>query len=190
MKRIAILISALCLALSVSAQPAQQGGRREGRPEGRFNREEMMSRIQSEHIAYLTAELSLTPEEAQVFWPVYNKAQKEQAEQHKTVRDAERELRSAVKDNKGDKEIKKALDNYNKAKAAQKDILAGYQEDFIKAIGVEKTAKLYIAEDSFRTKQINRLGQERGNAQARQQGNRPDKGKGDKERNNKKESKN
>ena len=34
-------------------------------------------RMRSEKIAFLTLELNITPEEAQVFWPVYNKVQKE-----------------------------------------------------------------------------------------------------------------
>ena len=34
--------------------------------------EDWKERIMSEKIAFLTVEVGLTPEEAQVFWPVYN----------------------------------------------------------------------------------------------------------------------
>ena len=34
-------------------------------------------KIMSEKIAFLTMEMGITPEEAQVFWPVYNQVDKE-----------------------------------------------------------------------------------------------------------------
>ena len=40
-------------------------------------------RMQSEKIAFFTAELNLSPEEAQVFWPVYNKLEAEKKELNK-----------------------------------------------------------------------------------------------------------
>ena len=36
------------------------------------NKEDWKERLMSEKIAFLTAELNITPQEAQVFWPVYN----------------------------------------------------------------------------------------------------------------------
>ncbi|MBQ9309735.1 MAG: hypothetical protein IJ222_02600 [Bacteroidales bacterium] len=160
MKKIALFISALCLALSVSAQPAQQKGRPDGK-DRQQNHKEMISRLQSEHIAFLTAELDLSPEEAQAFWPVFNKVQKEQMEIHKALGAASKKLRDALKENKSDKELKDALSAYNKAKQNQKSVLADYQNEFIKILGVQKAAKLYVAEESFRTRQINKLGQGR-----------------------------
>ena len=35
------------------------------------------ARMKSEKIGFLTSEMGLTPEEAQVFWPIYNKAEQE-----------------------------------------------------------------------------------------------------------------
>ena len=37
-------------------------------------------KMMSEKIAFITTELELTPEEAQVFWPVYNQIAKEKFE--------------------------------------------------------------------------------------------------------------
>ena len=56
MKRLFILLLA-CLTLSLNAQEKKE------------NRKEQ---IESQKIAFFTAELELTPEEAQLFWPVYN----------------------------------------------------------------------------------------------------------------------
>lgn len=159
MKKFLIASLALLAALTLGAQEPQ------GRPERKnFSKEDMekfrqnaKDRIQSEHIAYLTAELELTPAEAEKFWPVYNKAHREQMENNQTFRSALKALKMAVKEGKSEAEIKDALDAYNKAKSGQRNVLADYQKDFIKIIGVTKTAKLYVAEDSFRTRQIHNL---------------------------------
>ena len=60
----------LGIAFSLGAQAPSQKG----------NHQQMKERLQAEHIAFLTEKLELTPEEAQVFWPVYNKAKAEQKE--------------------------------------------------------------------------------------------------------------
>ena len=172
MKKILIAVSAMLMVLSLGAQQPQ------GRPEKKaFSKEDMenfkknaQERLQSEHIAYLTNELELTPEEAQVFWPVYNKAHKEQMENYASLRKALKNLKLAVKEGKSEKEILEALEAYNKAKDGQRNVLADYQKDFIKILGVTKTAKLYVAEDSFRTRQLNRLG---GNNGKGPQGGKP-----------------
>ena len=129
-------------------------------------------RIRSEHIAYLTAELELSPEEAQAFWPVYNQAADKQRAQHCEVSAAKKALKAAVKEGKSDSEIREALNAYNKARAAQHDIMAEYQKDFEKILGVAKTAKLYLAEDSFRTRQINKLGGGKSGGNRQNPGNR------------------
>ena len=51
--------------------------------------------------------------------------------------------------------------------------MAEYQKDFEKILGVAKTAKLYLAEDSFRTRQINKLGGGKGNGSQPNHGMRP-----------------
>ena len=173
MKKFLIAVSALFLVLSLGAQQPQ------GRPEKKgFSKEDVenfkksaQDRLQSEHIAYLTSELELTPEEAQAFWPVYNKAHKEQMENHEAYRKALKGLRQTLKDGKGEAEISAALEAYNKAKNDQRNVLADYQKEFVKILGIKKTAKLYVAEDSFRTRQINRLGG--GNGPSPQPGVRP-----------------
>ena len=159
MKKFLIAVSALFIVLSLGAQQPQ------GRPDKKsFSKEDVekfkqnaKDRIQSEHIAYLTSELELTPAEAEKFWPVYNKAHQEQMDNNQNYRSALKDLKMAVKEGKSEAEIKAALDAYNKAKSGQRNVLADYQKEFIKILGVTKTAKLYVAEDSFRTRQIHNL---------------------------------
>ncbi len=174
-----ILIAAATLLLGVAVFAQNQEGKKP--QQYKFSKEDIeqfrqgaRDRIQSEHIAYLTSELELTPEEAEKFWPVYNKAHKEQMENNQEYRKALKDLKLVLKEGKEESEVKAALEAYNKAKDGQRNVLADYQKDFIKIIGVVKTAKLYVAEDSFRTRQIHNLTGGRGQQQPgmRPQGNR------------------
>ena len=138
----------------------------------------MRDRLQSEHVAYLTSELELTPEESQAFWPVYNKAQKEQKDNFEKIGAAKKALKDALKENKSEKEVAKALKEYNKVRTSVRNVFVDYEDEFVKVLGVTKTAKLYIAEDNFRTRQIHRLGDGRGNQPiARPQSGRKQAGK-------------
>ena len=46
---------------------------------------EWQERMQSEKIAFITAELDLTPEEAQTFWPVYNQIEQKKHQSQMAV---------------------------------------------------------------------------------------------------------
>ena len=139
----AIAALAIISASSAFAQPKKQNWH-----------EKMMS----EKIGYLTAELELTPEEAQVFWPVYNKIAEKNKEQNKAVGEAYKALTQALKEGTAsDKEIDKLLDNYLAAKQAQKERGKGDVAQYRKVLSSKKVAKLYIAEENYRRHQINRM---------------------------------
>ena len=87
-------------------------------------------RIQSLKIAFITQKLELTSDEAQKFWPVYNRY--------------ETEIRQAYKDSKaGDGD---AIDNEEKVLNVKKK----YRIEFIKVIGPPKTNILFNSEREFR----------------------------------------
>lgn len=115
-------------------------------------------KMQSEKIAFFTAELNLSPEEAQVFWPVYNKIAAEKKELNKAVRTSYKALLEALNsDTVTDKEIDKLLDDYLAAKQASKDAGKGDVKEFRKVLSSKKVAKLYVAEEKFRRNQIHRM---------------------------------
>ena len=115
-------------------------------------------RIQSEKIAFLTAELNLSPEEAQVFWPVYNKIAAEKKELNKAVKTSYKALLEALNsDTATDKEIDKLLDDYLAAKQANKEAGKGDVKEFRKVLSSKKVAKLYIAEENFRRQQLQKM---------------------------------
>ena len=158
MKKILTALTMLCITFALGAQnPAQNGN--DARKQ---QREQQKERLQAEHIAYLTEKLELTSEEAQVFWPVYNKAKAEQKEGNKVIGEAKKALKLAVKEGKSEKEVADALNAYIKAKNGQKNVMLDYKPQFEKVLGTVKTANLYLAEDSFRNSQIHRLGNKQG----------------------------
>lgn len=91
-------------------------------------RGESRQRLEAIQIAYLTKELSLTTQDAEKFWPVYNKYQDE--------------LRGLLK-NGGEEDV---LNRQQKAL----DIRKKYKPDFVKILGADRTNKLFQAEDKFR----------------------------------------
>ena len=114
-------------------------------------------RKMSEKIAFLTTEIGLTPEEGQVFWPVYNQiSQEKDAAMHDTFKKYKK-LEEAVEAGKPEKELKVLLDDYLQALDKSRNIEKGTTEKLAKVLSVEKIAKLYLAEEHFRRHQIHKL---------------------------------
>ena len=91
----------------------------DAQPKGKRDWHEKMK---SEKIAFITTELELTPEEAQVFWPVYNQIAEEARKSNKTEAEAFKALTDALEDKAAtDDQINKLLDEYLAAKLAKKD---------------------------------------------------------------------
>ena len=163
MKRLVIALLALAVSFSAMAQKPAQTQERKGQDHERF---------EAEKVAYITQQLSLSVEEAQAFWPVYNQAVKEQREVFAAVREAKKALRDAINEGKSDAEVKPLLDKYLKLRAEKRDPMAEHRADFVKAVGESKTAKFYLSEDSFRNKALREMAGQ-GTGIGRGQGKRP-----------------
>jgi len=150
MKRV-LFVSILLASLSVAA--FAQRSEKPQKPDG----QEWFQRMRSEKIAFLTAEMNLTPEEAQVFWPVYNKAQEEEMAANKASRDAFMSLEKGTSSKLGEKEIEKLVAAYIDADAARVAVAKKYLPEFQKVLPAVKVAKLYLAEERFRMSRITRL---------------------------------
>ncbi len=161
MKRIITLVAVL--AVSLTTVFAQEGPK--PKDDG------WKERVLTEKIAFITAELQLTPEEAQVFWPVYNQYNKLGQECGNAVREAYKELGKALTDNE---DIEAKLDAYTTALDEQTSHAAEASAAYKKVLPVEKVAKLYLAEEKFRFQQIERL--HNGAQVPPQGGKRPGKG--------------
>lgn len=145
MKKIFTILTALCF-IAVTGTAAQPK-----------NREDWKQKMMNEKIAFLTTELNITPEEGQVFWPVYNKVNQEKDAAMRNVFKAYRNLAKATEEGVKGKELEKLLKEYLNAQQAQREVEEESAEKFMKVLSIEKTAKLYLAEERFRRRQIHKL---------------------------------
>ena len=129
-------------------------------PQGKPNEEQRKKdweRLQAEKIAFITQELDLTPEEAQVFWPVYNQCWKEVLASHKATREAFAGIRGKQAEGLTDKEMEKKLDAYIQASTRSNQVLADWYPKFKQVLPIRKVSKLYQAEEAFQQRMINNL---------------------------------
>ncbi|MDB5198364.1 MAG: hypothetical protein JWO92_327 [Chitinophagaceae bacterium] len=94
------------------------------------DRENRFEKVQALKIAFITQKLELTTDEAQKFWPVYNRY--------------EAEIRQMMMDNKG---VGDAIENEEKLLNVKKK----YKSEFTKVVGPAKTNTLFNSEKEFRS---------------------------------------
>lgn len=138
MKKIMMSLIVLCvMQISVFAQQ-----------EPNSKREQRKEKIESLRVAYITNELALTPEEAQVFWPVYNEYQAKadvSRKEFKQKYNKQTDYNFAT-----DKEAEDFINADIKHKSEEIELMKTYYEKLKKVISVKKVAKLRKAEESFR----------------------------------------
>jgi hypothetical protein len=104
--------------------------------------------IEAQRIAYITQELKLTPDEAKVFWPVYNEYEAKRHELKKSFRESGDNHKTDL-DKLTEKEANQILDN--QLVEAQKflDLRKEYHAKFKSVLPAVKVLKLYDAEREF-----------------------------------------
>lgn len=129
-------------------------------------------KMQSEKIAFLTMELDITPEEAQSFWPVYNRVEKDKDAAFEKVIQTYKALNSAIEAGNSS-DISKCLDEYLQAQEKMREEEGKAAEEYRKVLPVEKVARLYVAEEKFRRQHIRKLhGKKDGGGDAAPQANK------------------
>src|SRR5262245_19137393 len=131
-----ITASAIFLSLTSQAQPPD-------RP--------VKERVEAMKVGFLTERLNLTPEEAQAFWPVYNKYSDELEALRKTHRENLHNAKQEY-DQMGDKDVEKLVDCEIAFRQNELDIMKKYHPQFKQILPVKKVAKLYRSEEEFKRK--------------------------------------
>lgn len=147
MKKLISILLTISIAAAALAQP--QHGKKPGQVRPDFEK------LKAERVAFITSEVGLTSEDAQAFWPIYNKAEEQQKELQKAEKKAYMELNKALKEGGN---VDSLLDAYIKAKQANVNVQLSFAKEYKKAIGAEKTAKFYACDEKFRRQQIGKLG--------------------------------
>lgn len=136
MKKLFFVLIAFASIISVYAQP--DGSR-------------IKSRVEAHRIGFITQRLSLTPEESQQFWPLYNQ-----------YTDKVQQIRNSVKlekqlDEMNDADIEKLIIGQMDKETRELDLRKEYYQKFKKVISVKKIAKLYKAERDFKAEMLKQL---------------------------------
>ncbi len=139
------LIIAVLFSLFFSSVIAQKGERKG-------------ERIESFKIAFVTKRLDLTTDEATKFWPVYNQYQDElkdlRERNRKVLLNAYLNIETMT-----DKEIEKVLDDEIAFKQNELNVIKKYVPQFKTVLPMRKVAKLFKAEEDFKTELLKRMQQ-------------------------------
>jgi len=110
-------------------------------------------KFQSMKVAYMTEKINLTPEEAQVFWPVYNEFDKKRYEIHKKAHELGRNIHDNF-DDYTEKEFKKFLIEMENQDLAEVNLSKEYNNKFLKILPAKKVVLIGSVEKDFRYKMI------------------------------------
>jgi hypothetical protein len=112
--------------------------------------------IKSQRIAFFTEKIGLTPEEAQVFWPIYN----DYWAKKKKIISTRKEKMTYFADqsnNMSNDEMIRYADQYISFEMALAELLDEYHIKFKKILPIEKVMKIYLADYEFKTYLLKRI---------------------------------
>lgn len=112
-------------------------------------------KIEAYKIAFITEKLSLTPTEAQKFWPLYNEFQ----EKAKALRENCElgPLHKANVSNLSDKEMEEIMEKHIQRELQMAELKKEYHEKYKKVLPIKKLFLYYNAEREFKTVLIKQL---------------------------------
>ncbi len=105
--------------------------------------------LQALKVGYLTEKLQLTPEEAQVFWPLYNELE----DKLKTIKRERRKNRKSTKENHAemsDDQLMAAVEAELDFEQQELDLKKEYTQNFKKILPVKKVVLLHEAQEGFK----------------------------------------
>jgi hypothetical protein len=121
---------------------------------------EKREEIESYRIAFLTQKLSLTPEEAQRFWPVFNQFTAEM-KAVKANRVSNRDMKNDIQ-NQSDKDVEKMVDGEIETRQQELDVVKKYHTQFKQVLPIKKVAILYRAENEFKKELLEKIRERKG----------------------------
>lgn len=119
-----------------------------------------LEQIQSEKIAFFTDKMKLTPEEAAVFWPLYNEYQNKKHELNKQKNSVLIYFRRNEQRLSED-ELKKLTQRYLSYQREEAQLINTYTNRFMQVLPIEKVLKIYITEAEFRRYLIDQIRKKR-----------------------------
>jgi hypothetical protein len=106
-------------------------------------------KVEAMKVGFITERLNLSAEEAQSFWPVYNKYHDELEALRKNRRENIMNAKQNF-DEMSDAELEKTVDSELGFRQSELDVQKKYHPQFKKVLPIKKVAKLYRAEEDFK----------------------------------------
>jgi len=118
--------------------------------------------IKSQKIAFFTDKIGLTPEEAQIFWPIYNDYW---AKKNKIISTRKEKMTyfASHSENMNNDEMVRYADQYIHFEMELAELLDEFHVKFKEILPIEKVMKIYLADYEFKTyllKKIRESGKE------------------------------
>ncbi|RKS53319.1 hypothetical protein BC962_1569 [Gillisia mitskevichiae] len=111
------------------------------------DREQHRERIKAMKVAFITQEMSMTPELAQKFWPIYNKYECQKMDLHRREHEELNDIESL-----SEKEAEKMLMEYQEIENEEYQIKKSLFTDLKKIISSKEIIKLHKLESDFNKK--------------------------------------
>ena len=121
-------------------------------------RQERISQLENAKIAYLTEKVSLTQDQAQKFWPLYNDFSAKRRDLNRRLR----QLRPDNLDGLTDQQIRDNLNQLFALRQQEVTLEKEYFEKFQRVLSVRQVGRLFIAERDFTREVIKRVADRRG----------------------------
>lgn len=134
-----------------------QGGGRKG---------QRLAQLENAKIAFITNRVSLTQEQAQRFWPLYN----EFSDKRRELNRSGRLLRRDMTEGMSDQQIRENFSQSFKLRQEELNLEKDYFDRFQKVISLRQVVQLFLAERDFTKEVIKRVAGRAGAGQA-QSGN-------------------
>jgi Spy/CpxP family protein refolding chaperone len=141
-----LLMLSLLATLPAVAQP------------GAGSRQSRMSQLENAKIAYITEKISLTQDQAQRFWPVYNEFTAKRRDLNRRMR----ETRTNDPDAISEAQVKDNLTQALNLRQQEVNLEKEYFDKFQKVLNIRQVSRLYQAERQFTKEVIKRVADHRG----------------------------
>jgi hypothetical protein len=126
-----------------------QGHRRELTPE-------MRAKFEAQKISYITQQLEISPEEAQLFWPLYNEMKKKKDLFHQEFRQLFTKLKHDS-DNISEKKLEQLSDRIADLKVEKAKLERDYHYKFKKVLSTKQILDLYMADKDYKGMLLRRI---------------------------------
>lgn len=121
-----------------------------------FAQKNNRDKIESLKIGFISTQLNLSPEEAEKFWPVYNKFNEEQVKLKRAAKMAILDEAEGINTMTAS-DAEKYLQDLIQFKSNEVELFKRYSLEFKKVLPVQKVVLLYKAENDFKRELLKQL---------------------------------